>query len=42
MIFGWRVGKMGKNSLIHWKAKIDKLKDIFIGNDSISICNFER
>ena len=26
---------MGKNSLIHWKAKIDKPKNIFIGNDSI-------
>ena len=26
---------MGKNSLIHWKAKIDKPKNIFMGNDSI-------
>ena len=35
MIFGWRVGKMGKNSLIHWKAKIDKPRNVFIGDDSI-------
>ena len=34
-IFGRRLGKFGKNTLIHWKAKIDNLKNVFIGNNSI-------
>jgi len=35
LIFGWRLGKFGKNTLIHWKAKIDNPKNVFIGNNSI-------